>query len=1008
MHDHRRTTESRIERFLRDVLGPQRIVARAPLAVGSTALGGEPIPFAQAVQRRFDPFEVGSAWGRAWDTVWFRLTGEAPAEWVIEGAGRELELEVDLGYSDRLPGFQAEGIVYDARGRILKGLEPLNRFVPLDLDRTEGGTIELYVEAAANPNIADDFSFRATPLGHRTTAGDAPLYTLRAVDLVLRDVESTELWYDATTLWDLARELPEELPRRHRIVDALARMIDLVDPGDVAGSASAARELLAVELERPAYDSAHRVLAVGHAHIDSAWLWPTRETVRKFARTVSNVLDLLDRDDEFTFVASSAQQYAWIQQHYPELFERVRAAVVAGRFVPVGGMWVESDATMIGGESIVRQFLLGTRYFRDAFGVESEVVWLPDSFGFSAALPQIFRGVGATGFVTQKISWNDTNRMPHHTFAWEGIDGSRILTHFPPVDSYMSDLGAADLATAERQYAEKAVASSSIVPFGWGDGGGGPTREMVATGRRKRDLEGSPRVEFSTPQAFFDSARAELPHPPVWSGELYLELHRGVFTSQARTKQGNRRSEGLLHEAELWAATAAVRGLLDYPADEIDEAWRTVLLQQFHDILPGTSIAWVHEEAEERYAAVRTVLEAIIDRSLAALAGAGDLPLVASASPRGGSALAIAAAEQPADRRATRRDDGTIALESARLHVAIDTGGRILSFVDRDSGRELIVPGEPANRFQLFRDRPAQWDAWDIDEHYRRTGLELDEVESVERDGDVVVVRLRFGESSIEQRLALSPDGTSLDLDVHVDWREDRQLLKLALPVAVLADRAASETQFGHVQRPTHANTSWDAARFETVAHRWVHVEEPGQGFVVANASAYGWDIQRLEVGGRGVGTMLRASLLRSTTFPDPGADRGEHDFALSLRPTRGVVDAVDEGYRRSHPPRTLTGAHTVAALVSLASVEGGAAIVETVKLADDRSGDLVVRLYEAVGARTRVELAIDAEWRGARCVDLLERDRGERRDAFSPGETLRLELRPFEIATLRVELDAT
>ncbi|KQV26446.1 glycoside hydrolase family 38 C-terminal domain-containing protein [Yonghaparkia sp. Root332] len=1006
MHEHRLTTDGRIERFLRDVLGPQRIAERIPLAVTASVVDGEPIPFAEAVARPFAPFAVGSEWGRAWDTVWFRVTGEVPAEWSGADGRHEVELEVDLGYSSRLPGFQAEGIVYDASGRMLKGLEPLNRFVPLP----HAGAVDLLIEAAANPNIADDFSFRATPLGHRDTAGDALLYVLRRVDLVRRDVRVTELWHDATALWDLVGQLPDEQPRRRRIVEALARVVDLVDPDDVAADVDRAREVLAVELGRPAHASAHRVHAVGHAHIDSAWLWPTRETVRKFARTLSNVLDLIDRDPDFRFVASSAQQYAWVQQHYPELFERLRTAVDSGRIIPVGGMWVESDATMIGGESMIRQFLLGSRFFREAFGVESDIVWLPDSFGFSAALPQIFLGVGATGFVTQKISWNDTNRMPHHTFSWEGIDGSRILTHFPPVDSYMSDLGAADLAKAERQYAEKAVGSSSIVPFGWGDGGGGPTREMIALGRRKGDLEGSPRVEFSTPAAFFDEARQEIARPPVWSGELYLELHRGVFTSQAETKQGNRRSEALLHEAELWAATAAVRSGAPYPHEELDAAWRIVLLQQFHDILPGTSISWVHEEAEERYAQVRRSLESLIDASVAALAGEGDRELRAISSPCDPAAFAIVESDlgtrsDALGRAVGRADDGGFVLESDTLRVVIDRGGRIVSFVDLTSGRELIVAGEPANRFQLFRDRPAQWDAWDLDENYRRTGREVDDVVSCEIEGEAVVLLLTAGASTIEQRISLSPDGAALDLDVHVDWREDRMILKLALPVGILADRASSETQFGHVHRPTHANTSWDAARFETVAHRWVQVEEPGQGLVVANASAYGWDIQRLDRDGRGVGTLLRASLLRAATFPDPDADRGEHDFALSLRPTRSISDAVAEGYRRSRPPRALRGATPVAPLVRL---EGGSAVIETVKLADDRSGDLIVRIYEASGASTTTAVVVDARRGEAQCVDLLERERGDRRDAFAPDEEIVLLLRPFEIVTLRIRLDAS
>lgn len=1000
MHLNHPQRDARIARFLRDVLDPARIVDRRALAVEHWVVGGEPVPFATARAAQYSPFVTGSAWGSAWDTVWFRVTGEVPAEW--RGAGA-IELLVDLGYTDRLPGFQAEGIVYAADGRIVKGLEPLNRHAPVGAVG-DGGAIEFFIEAAANPNIADGFQFRSTPLGRKETAGDAPQYVARAFDVVLRDLETSALWWDATTLFDLARQLPSDSVRRARILEALTRVVDAIDARDPRGGVAAARAILAPELAAPATASGHTAIAVGHAHLDSAWLWPTRETVRKFARTLSNVLDLIDEYDDFRFVASSAQQYAWVEENYPELFARVQAAVAAGRIVPIGGMWVESDATMVGGESMIRQFAQGTRYFERAFGVRSDIVWLPDSFGFSGALPQIFRGVGATGFVTQKLSWGDTNRMPHHTFAWEGIDGTRILTHFPPVDSYMSDLGATDLAKAERQFAEKSVLTQSIVPFGWGDGGGGPTRDMVETGRRKADLEGSPKVVFATPADYFATARGELVDPPVWSGEMYLELHRGVFTSQVRTKQGNRRSEALLHEAELWAATAAWREGLAYPHDELDEAWRLTLLNQFHDILPGTSIGWVHEEAERVHARVASIASGIIERSLRALAGDGERALEAHSTPHSASSFAIVDAVEAAPVEVAALSDLGAELQSEQLAVRIDARGEVASLVDRRTGRELIVPGVAAGALQLFHDRPSQWDAWDIEEHYRRTPVTLDDEVTVEVVGDTVEVDRQVGDSRVTLRWSLSRDGGALDLDVAVDWREDEKLLKLAFPVALLAERTAAETQFGHVWRTVHANTSWDAARYETVAHRFVYVDEPGQGLAIANASSYGWDTERLVVDGRGAGTQLRATLVRAPRFPDPQADRVEQRFRLSLRPVADIGGAVAEGYRLSRPARAITGARSVAPLVRASE---GSIVIETVKLADDGSGDLIVRLYESQGRAASTTLTIDAEWRAARRVDLLERDldEGELARAEGGGDpgAIALTMRPFEIATVRI-----
>ncbi len=348
---------------------------------------------------------------------------------------------------------------------------------------------------------------------------------------------------------------------------------------------------------------------MGHAHIDSAWLWPLRETVRKVARTASNMTALLEDEPEFVFAMSQAQQYAWLKEHRPEVYAKVKKAVADGRFVPAGGMWVESDTNMPGSEAMARQFVHGKRFFLEEFGVENDEAWLPDTFGFAAGLPQIIRAAGAKWLLTQKISWSQINAFPHHTFRWEGIDGTRIFTHFPPVDTYNCQMAGREIAHAARNFKDKGVARHSLAPTGWGDGGGGTTREMIAKARRLRDLDGSPVVVWEKPAEFFAKAEAEYPQAPVWVGELYLELHRATLTSQAKTKRGNRRSEQLLREAELWSATAAVAAGHPYPYAALDRIWKTVLLHQFHDILPGSSIAWVHREAERTYAAVAAELE---------------------------------------------------------------------------------------------------------------------------------------------------------------------------------------------------------------------------------------------------------------------------------------------------------------------------------------------------------------------------------------------------------------
>lgn len=1009
MHESRELVEARINRFIRERLTANLWRSRLPAVLESWSAPGEPVPFAQAVGRDFQPFAPGQAWGAPWGTTWFRVSGTVPAEWAGE-TGRP-ELVMDLGFSGDGPGFEAEGLVYTPAGEIVKAVEPRNLHVPVR--QAPGEPFEFFVEAASNPNVIAGFTYAPTPLGDPATAGDAPLYVFRSADLALLDTGVWELARDFWTLNGLMHELPMDMPRRYEILRAMERAVTAVDPGNVSGTAAAARGQLAGVLSQPAYASAHRIHAVGHAHIDSAWLWPVRETVRKVARTFANVLELMDQDPEFVFTASSAQQYAWLQQYYPNLFDRVAERAREGRFVPTGGMWVEADTNMPGGEAMARQFVAGQRFFGENFGVEPEVLWLPDSFGYSAALPQIARAAGARWFLTQKISWNETNVMPHSTFRWEGIDGSTLFTHFPPVDTYNAELSGQELARAQRQYSEKGFGNTSLVPFGWGDGGGGPTREMLAAARRTASLEGSPTVRLSSPEDFFAAAEAELADPPVWSGELYLEFHRGTYTSQARTKKGNRRSEHLLREAELWAASAALAAGAEYPYDALEQAWHTVLLQQFHDILPGTSIAWVHHEAERNYARVAAGLEVLIEDSARALLGVGDSAAALNAGPYSVSGVkAFGSGPVPEPQPWTwRRAGDEWKINSDKLQLTVDASGLFRSLLvnaglGAGEGREVFPPGRPGNLFQLFRDTPNQWDAWDLDAHYRFSSTDLMQPDSMELEdgsGDrVLVITRSFGRSVVVQRLSLSPDGSAVDLEVDVDWHEQQKLLKLAFPLDVHAAQAASEIQFGHVHRPTHANTSWDAARFETVAHRWIHVGEPGYGVAVANDSTYGHDTFRESVDGRTC-TTVRLSLLRAPLFPDPGSDQGQHSFRFSLRPASGIPDAVAEGYRLNLPLRRISGVSAAAAEPILA-VDHPGVVVEAVKLAEDRSGDVVVRLYEAHGGRARAKVRVGFAHDDVAATDLLERPvTSEAVEEQQPSAgTVVLQLRPFELVTLR------
>lgn len=1006
MHDDVRQVYRRVDRFIAERLVPALYRDSASLTVQAWDVPDEPVSFTDALKGDFRTIEPGTAWGRPWGTTWLRITGSVPAGWITED-GLEIEAVVDLGFNDAHPGFQTEGMAYTPDGRIIKAIEPRNRAVPLQA--RPGDAVEFYVEAASNPDISQGWSFRPTKMGDKATAGSESLYRLGGISVAALDREVWELAQDFWTLRGLLRELPVDLPRRAELLRGLERAIDVMNPHDVAGTAAAGRAVLSPLLASPAYASAHRIHAVGHAHIDSAWLWPVRETARKIARTFSNVLELMEHDDDFTFAASSAQQYSWLKEFQPELFERVRARVAEGRFIPVGGMWVEADTNMPGGESLARQFVAGKRFFMEEFGVEPLEAWLPDSFGYSAALPQIVAAAGSRWFLTQKLSWNEVNVMPHHTFRWSGIDGTEIFTHFPPVDTYNSELSGKELARAQRQYREKGAANTSLVPFGWGDGGGGPTREMLAAAHRTANLEGSPAVVLSSPRQFFEAAEAEYEKPPVWSGELYLEFHRGVLTSQAKMKQGNRRSERLLREAELWATAAMLRCGTPYPYDRLETAWHTVLLQQFHDILPGTSIAWVHREAQARYAEVARDLEELIDTSLRALLGIGQAKATVNAGPfnRDGVPAFGSAVPQRGGGVHMQRSEAGFRITTDRLHVAVDCNGLITSLRDVVENREALPPGSVGNLLQLFRDTPDQWDAWDIDNHYRRNVEELREAEEVsceERDGQAVIRTVRkFGASRIVETLTVTADSPSVDLRFSIDWHERQKLLKLAVPLDIHADRAASEIQFGHIFRPTHTNTSWDAARFEAAAQRWVFVGEPGFGVAVANDSSYGHDVERSTRDDGGTTTQVRVSLLRAPLFPDPESDQGQHELGISLRLGTNVGDAIDEGYRLNVPLREIEAVGS-ADVVPLFTVDNSAVVIEAVKAAEDRSGDVVVRLYESRGGRSRARLTAGFPVTDVTETDLLERPCTPRAGLAAEGHEMSLELRPFQLVTLRLK----
>jgi alpha-mannosidase len=748
-------------------------------------------------------------------------------------------------------------------------------------------------------------------------------------------------------------------------------------------------------------DTSHVITAVGNAHIDTAWEWPLREGKRKCARSWSTQLALMDEYPDYVFAASQPAQYQWMKESYPDIYRRIREKVAGGQWEPVGAMWVEPDCNLPSGESLVRQLLHGKRFFMREFGYESRILWLPDVFGYPGNLPQLMAEAGCDFFLTQKLSWNDTNKPEHHTFMWEGIDGTRIFTHFPPADTYNGNFSVEEVAQSIRDFKDSERSNRSLYLFGWGDGGGGPEPAMIASAHRLG-------VELGHANDFFERASAEAKDLTTWAGELYFELHRGTYTSQARTKLLNRRSEQALREAEMWSVAAGD----DYPASELDAAWKTVLLNQFHDILAGSSIDWVYEEAHRDLGRVAQDADGIAKQAASRLASTGDQLAVFNVNSHSrrevvdlGDRLRVVEAPPcgwaiHSDAHVTRDQlveisDGV--MQNNLLRVEWDERGLLTSIWDKEVQREVL--GGPGNVLQLHDDNPKKWDAWDIDLDYLKSKSDIAQLSSqqVEQPGGLrgaVRFTREFGASRFSQRMVLDADSRVLRFECDVDWQEQHKLLKVAFPVTVSSEDATYETQFGHVPRPTHSRTSRAKAMFEVCAQRWADLGEAGYGVALLNDCKYGYDIH---------GSVVRLSLLRAPTHPDPTADRGHHRFTYALMPhpgdfrQAGVIQAAED---LNAPLRVVSGGLASGQSRSLVEVSTPQVIVEAIKRAED-SDATIVRLYEAWGGSCRVRIRTTLPARRAALCDLLERERAEL--VAQDGE-LELSFTPFKILTLKLD----
>ncbi|HXD81483.1 MAG TPA: glycoside hydrolase family 38 C-terminal domain-containing protein, partial [Candidatus Acidoferrum sp.] len=700
--------------------------------------------------------------GDAWGPPWSTTWFHVRGRVPDSCAGLEVVAMFDLGF-DGPTGFTCEALAWKD-GQPWRGVDPNHRWLPID-----GPEIDFYLEAAANP--------RATEAGPEPSLSMIALRRAPEPAFVLRQAELA------------VRESPD-----HRT-------------GDMR------------------LDSTHEITAVGHAHIDTAWEWPIREARRKVARSWSTQLALLDEYPDYVFAASQPVHYQWMRDSYPDIFRRIKEKVAGGRWEPVGAMWVEADCNLPSGESLVRQLLHGKRFFMREFGYETRILWLPDVFGYPGNLPQLIAGAGCDSFLTQKLSWNDTNKPEHHTFMWEGIDGTRIFTHFPPADTYNGNFTSEEVERSIRNFKDGASSNRSLYLFGWGDGGGGPQAEMIESGHRLG-------VTLGRAADFFEVAAAEAKGLATVTGELYFELHRGTYTSQSRTKRLNRLAQQALREAEMWSVAAGGQ----YPASDLEALWKALLINQFHDILPGSSIDWVYEEAERDLSQVVESANAIAQQAAATISGSGEKFAVFNPNSHyrrevidaGGLSLveappcgwAVQASVSGGDRVSiTNRT-----MENGLLRVEWDDAGLLTSICDKESEREVL--SGPGNLLQLHDDNPTRWDAWDLDATYRDEAVDVIDLRRMQIEAHhplraVLGTTRMFGSSLIRQRMSLDAGSRVLRFETHVVWREQHKMLKVAFPVTVSAREATYEIQFGHLRRPTHDETSQARAMFEVCAQRW-------------------------------------------------------------------------------------------------------------------------------------------------------------------------------------------
>nr|WP_290061803.1 alpha-mannosidase [Paraclostridium bifermentans] len=889
-------------------------------------------------------------------------------------------------------------------------------------------------------------------------------HRINRAQLAWLDEKVDDLFYNASVILETIGELDEYSPDKVNLTKILNNAFKLIDwayPGneDFYNSLHEASDYLNKEIDKIDKHSVVNVTCIGHTHIDVAWLWRLKHTREKCARSFSTVLRLMERYPEYIFLQTQPQLYEYVKNDYPELYEAIKQKVKDGNWEVDGGMWLEADCNIPSGESLVRQILVGSRFIKEEFNKDVEYLWLPDVFGYSWALPQILKKSGIDMFMTTKISWNQYNRMPHDTFKWRGIDGSEILTHFITTPEPWSQPGSWFYTYNGRltpktvkgvwdAYTDKGITNDLLVSYGFGDGGGGVNREMLEYRKRLDKMPGLPNVKTGKASEYFRCLKEKVEktdeYVHTWDGELYLEYHRGTYTSQAYTKMMNRKLELLYRETE-WLSTVACLTNNDwslYANNEITKGWKTILRNQFHDIIPGSSITEVYEDAKQEYKEAEDIaldiqnkLEEIYinkDEHTWTIGNNSNWDRTESINIKCDEDGSFYDEDGNKLKYQRNKDEYTVeikdipALGYKRIILKVDDVqddnnsvfeycdgkistpkydiewneyGQLTSIYDKENKREVLAKGERGNVLQMFEDKPMAHEAWDIDIFYQEKMREVKDLQSVEliEDGNLKAVirfKYKYMNTTISQDMIVYANSSRIDFKTNVDWREKKQLLKVAFVVDIRSTMATYDVQFGNVKRPTHWNTSWDRARFESVAQQWVDLSERNYGVSLLNNCKYGHDIKD---------NVMRLTLLKSATHPDPVQDQGEQNFTYSLLPHSGdFIDGntVKHAYELNQPLKSIKGMLKSEVKKQLFKFNDTNILVDAIKKAEDEDM-IIIRFHEYSGSRQNVSIDSDYEITGWMETNLMEKPIENLRNENS----INVVVNPYEIKTLMIKM---